>query len=147
MWKTLFLKRRKLIINTWLQYVVNFGPFPEFSALVCLVKILVVPPLQWAELYKVSAPSQLAHVTCVHVTGSRKSWNSWLTEVCGNHKNIVWIPAKSGKRARIYSWLVSQCLFCSEKLPEPSNHYQNFHELFFFFIMGKKQLALASSAV
>lgn len=82
-----------------------------------------------------SAPSQLAHVTSVHVTGSRKSWNSWLTEVCGNHKNTACIPAKSGKRARIYSSLVPWCLFYSEKFPEPSNHYQNFHELFIFIII------------
>lgn len=57
--------------------------YSEFSALVCLVKILVVPPLQWTELCKVSAPSQLAHVTWIHVTGSRKSWNSWLIEYVG----------------------------------------------------------------
>lgn len=30
-----------------------------------------------------SAPSQLAHVTWIHVTGSRKSWNSWLIEYVG----------------------------------------------------------------
>lgn len=33
MWKTLFLKRRKLIINTWLQYIVNFGPLPWIQCL------------------------------------------------------------------------------------------------------------------